>query len=241
MGVDTGGAGDQGIVCGYACNENEAMIPQEHYLARSLCRYIYARFPVDGKTQVTINEEGHVMAVVASFQGIHSKIINGLIFEWMKEKIIFSANEMVAYSNPAGEWNTGSFDADTGVTGRKIVVDAYGPHISVGGGAFSGKDATKIDRSGAYIARKIAVELLKADETLKEVFVKLAYVIGMPYPVMATALGVDKAGKKVKLQLPKHDLTPQGIIAELSLKEPQFEKVAEWGHFGNNFLWDDGE
>lgn len=236
-GVDEGGAGDQGIVCGYACRDNDEMIPQEHYLARSLNRFIFSKYPVDGKTQVTIDDqnENKVECIVASFQGVQSHALNQVVQEWMR---LHNIEDCSIYSNAAGEWDTGGFDADTGVTGRKIVVDAYGPHISVGGGAFSGKDATKIDRSGAYMARKIAVELLKENENLKEVSVKLAYVIGMPYPVMVSAIGISDKKEEIILKVPAYDLTPKGIIEILKLSEPQFEKIAEWGAFGNNFEWD---
>jgi S-adenosylmethionine synthetase len=140
------------------------------------------------------------------------------------------------YANPAGDWDIGGFDADTGLTGRKIICDAYGPQVPVGGGAYSGKDGTKVDRSAAYMARKIAVDAVK--KVGGEVLVKLAYAIGKKQPVMVTItrpysheqVGGDLFGD--------YDLSPQGIINFLELRRPQFEKVAEWGSYGNGFKWD---
>ena len=123
------------------------------------------------------------------------------------------------------------FDADAGVTGRKLVVDNYGPRVPIGGGAFSGKDSSKVDRSAAYMARRIAVDLLK-DNDASEVYVYLAYAIGYDKPVQHSAI-ID--GKDVGVI--GYDLSPNGIINTLGLQEPKFEKTAEWGHFGNEFTW----
>ena len=180
-GVDSGGAGDQGIMVGYACNETESFMPLEYELARDLCRFIYARHQEDGKTQVTIDTEDPktIIALVASFRGIKSGSLEELVIEWAKEQ---KKNVVNAYLNPAGDWNIGGFDADTGLTGRKIVVDSYGPRVPIGGGSYSGKDATKMDRSGAYMARKIAVDILKAKKA-KEVMISIAYAIGKKEPI----------------------------------------------------------
>lgn len=229
-GVDTGGAGDQGIMIGYACNENEEMIPQEAYLARSLNRYLYKNHPYDGKTQVTLKDQ-EIIALVASFQLSKTSDLQAEIQAWAKEMDLDISNAKI-HVNPAGEWNVGGFDADTGVTGRKLAVDNYGPRIPIGGGAFSGKDSTKVDRSGAYMARRIAVDYLKKYQA-KEVFVELAYAIGVAEPVQATAI-VD--GKE--MQVEGYDLTPKGIIKALDLTKPIFSVTAEWGHFGNGFNWD---
>lgn len=230
-GVDDGGAGDQGIMIGYACNDNDALIPQELYLARSLCRFIYEKYPEDGKTQITINDNKEIVSVVASFCNVQNNELRDCVKEWLTNAKL-GQDEPSIYCNPAGDWNIGGFEADTGLTGRKLMVDNYGPQIPIGGGAFSGKDATKVDRSAAYMARKIAVDLLKNNKA-KEVVVKLAYAIGRSVPVMATAV-VD--GEEIKVEY--YDLTPRGIITFLDLKTPQFAKTAEWGHFGNNFIWD---
>lgn len=234
QGVDTGGAGDQGIVSGYACNDNEDMIPQELYLARSLCKYIFALHPFDGKTQITLDDLGYVKAVVASFQKVPGKELNLLVLEWMNKNTILPAEKIRILTNSAGDWEIGGFAADTGLTGRKLVIDNYGPQIPIGGGAFSGKDCTKVDRSAAYMARKIAVDYLKTFQK-SEVVVKIAYSIGVAEPVMYT---VFADGEKVSGSGMDYDLTPKGIIEFLKLREPQFEKTAQWGHFGEGFPWD---
>lgn len=232
QGVDQGGAGDQGIMVGYACNENEALIPQEQYLARSLCKHLYELHPDDGKTQITIGEDGKVAVIIASWRNITSAKLYKEIMLWVeKNQITFVKNAQITM-NSAGDWDKGGFEADTGLTGRKIVVDAYGSRVPVGGGAFSGKDATKVDRSGAYKARQEAVRLLK-ERNAKEVTVFIAYAIGQEKPVQATAI-ID--GKEEELDLER--FTPQAIIEVLELDQPIYEQTAEWGHFGNGFRWD---
>src|SRR3989338_7583981 len=134
-GVDTGGAGDQGIMKGYATSETESLMPLEHELARDLCQKIYAVHPYDGKTQVTV-EDGKATVVVASFQNTKNAELLPLV------QSIISANEYLL--NPAGEWTQGGFDADTGLSGRKLIVDNYGPEVAIGGGSFSGKDYTNV-------------------------------------------------------------------------------------------------
>ncbi len=236
--VDTGGAGDQGIMSGYACNENEQMIPQELYLARSLCRYLYELFPYDGKTQITLDDNKNILTVVASFQNARQFELQRAIQNWLDLKLEVGAS-IVIHANPAGDWSQGGFEADTGLTGRKLVVDNYGPQIPLGGGCFSGKDCTKVDRSGAYMARKIAVDMLK-ELKLEECTVKLAYAIGIAEPVMATAKIKYKDGTIFEMEVPKdkYDLTPKGIMYFLDLRKPQYSKTAEWGHFGGGFTWD---
>ena len=230
-GVDSGGAGDQGIMVGYACAENEAMIPQELYLSRSLCKHIYHEYPYDGKTQITIDNNNQITAVVASFQKSDKDTLLCLTKEWAKNLKMKLPTERL-YFNPAGDWEVGGYDADTGVTGRKLIIDNYGPRIPIGGGAYAGKDASKVDRSGAYIARKIAVDLLWK-RGAKEVTVYLAYAIGVAEPVMAVAKIDDK-----EENLKDYDLKPKAIIELLKLDKPIFESTSEWGHYGNNFLWD---
>ena len=227
QGVDTGGAGDQGIMVGYACNDNDELVPQEYYLARKLARRIYADYPFDGKTQVTLLEDGKVR-VVASFQHADKKALENLCKDFFKSLNIEIED---LHCNPAGNWVVGGFDADAGLTGRKLAVDNYGPRVPLGGGAFSGKDATKVDRSAAYMARYIAVGLLK-ENNAKEVLVRLAYAIGYNQPLEATAI-ID--GKVENID--GYDISPNEIIRLLDLKKPQFSKTAEWGHMGNNFKW----
>ncbi len=227
-GVDTGGAGDQGIMIGYACNSNSEFIPQEYYLARKLCQHIYKIFPYDGKTQVTIDDDSNIKAVVASFQNVSTEDLSYIVKQ-------FYPHSESYFINPAGDWSIGGFDADTGLTGRKIAIDNYGPLVPIGGGAFSGKDGTKVDRSGAYMARKIAVDYLKKYNAF-EVIVKLAYSIGIAEPVMAVARIKTNKGIE-EVQIEGYDLTPQGIIEKLYLREPGYFQTAKWGSMGNNFYW----
>lgn len=243
QGVNTGGAGDQGIMVGYACRENEELIPQELYLARSLCKFIYRHYEYDGKTQVTIDDSGMITTIVASFCKVEANELSDLIYRWIERELPeqFENNEIRIFSNPAGNWNLGGFSADTGLTGRKLAVDNYGTRIPIGGGALSGKDSTKVDRSGAYMARRIAVDVLR-ELNADEVLVKIAYSIGVKEPVMVS-VEIDQGENSypedvINEIVKKHDLTPQGIIKELKLKEPIFEKTAEWGSFGNKFNWD---
>lgn len=233
QGVDVGGAGDQGIMVGYACAENEEFVPQELYLARNLCKKIYEKFPFDGKTQVTLND-GKIYSVVASFHNAKSAELKEIITEWLQDKNTHT--DLTIYANPAGDWDIGGFDADTGLTGRKIICDAYGPQVPVGGGAYSGKDGTKVDRSAAYMARKIAVDAVR--QVGGEVLVKLAYAIGKKDPVMVTVTRPYSNEPVSGVVLESYDLSPQGIINFLELRRPQFEKVAEWGSYGNGFRWD---
>ena len=226
QGVDTGGAGDQGIMIGYACNDNKEYVPQEYYLARKLNKEIYKKYPYDGKTQVTL--DGEEVRVVASFQNASKKDLEKICKSFFKR---YKYNIQALHCNPAGDWNLGGFDADAGVTGRKLAVDNYGPRVPIGGGAFSGKDATKVDRSAAYMARRVAVDYLKKFNAV-EVQVTLAYAIGYDQPLQATAT-VDGVDKKIT----GYDLSPNGIIKFLDLKKPIFYDTASWGHMGNNFNW----
>lgn len=223
QGVDTGGAGDQGIMKGYATSETESLMPLEHELARDLCQKIYKVYPYDGKTQVTV-DNGEVTTVVASFQNTKNAELLPLV-----QSIIFAKEYLI---NPAGEWTQGGFDADTGVSGRKLVVDNYGPEVKIGGGSFSGKDYTKVDRSAAYMARKVAVDLLKV-RGAKVVETKIAYAIGRAEPVMAVAMidGVEEA-------IIGYDLTPRGIKTALLLDTVRYSDTCQWGHFGRGFAWD---
>lgn len=223
QGVDAGGAGDQGIMKGYATSETENYMPLEYELARNLCQKIYEKYPYDGKVQVTLNNN-EIETVVVSFQNSKNEELLNLV------KSILPAKEYLI--NSAGEWQQGGFDADTGLSGRKLIIDNYGPEITIGGGSFSGKDYTKVDRSGAYMARKIAIDLLKKRKA-KEVFIKLAYAIGKAEPVMALAI-ID--GKEEKIE--DYDLSPKGIRKILKLDSVKFSETAQWGHFGRGFNWD---
>lgn len=242
--VNTGGAGDQGIMIGYACRENDAMIPNEAYLARELCRYIYNQRPFDGKTQITL-KDGILDTIVASFQNVPQFLLETYINKWLKDFLGIADHHgtIKILANPAGDWVVGGFDADTGLTGRKLMVDNYGPRVPIGGGCFSGKDPSKVDRSAAYMARRIAVDILNGYTSDHEVFVQLAYAIGIADPIEAVAWTKAKDGSMGKvvynlLEMNKWKLTPNGIIKALDLKKPIYEKTAEFGHFGNNFNWD---
>ena len=228
QGVDTGGAGDQGIMTGYACRDNEQLLPQEYFLARELNKFIFQKFPFDGKTQITLDRNR--IRVVASFQKAPTTELYTLVNEFFKGYPQYGLEQI--HCNPAGDWNIGGFTADAGLTGRKLAVDNYGPRIPIGGGAFSGKDSTKVDRSAAYMARRVAVDLLEQDETRNEVFVQLAYAIGYDQPLQATAV-IDGVETEIK----GYDLSPQGIINFLELRKPIFGKTAEFGHMGAGFSW----
>jgi S-adenosylmethionine synthetase len=225
-GVDTGGAGDQGIMIGYACNENEEMVPQEYYLARKLNKFVFEKFPFDGKTQVTIDK--NKVRVVCSFQNASKEDLESLVKDFFSN---YKYEIESLLCNPAGDWQIGGLKADAGLTGRKLAVDNYGPRIPIGGGAFSGKDATKVDRSAAYMARRIAVDYLELYKC-SEVFVTLGYAIGYDQPLHAT-VKIDGIETEIK----GYDLSPKGIINFLDLKKPVFSRTCEWGHMGNNFNW----
>ena len=223
QGVDVGGAGDQGIMTGYACRENDQLLPQEYFLARELNKFIFEKFPYDGKTQITLDRNR--VRVVASFQKAPRVELYELVNEFFRGYPKYTLEEI--HCNPAGDWNIGGFTADAGLTGRKLAVDNYGPRIPIGGGAFSGKDSTKVDRSAAYMARRVAVDILEQRPEVQEVFVQLAYAIGYDQPLQATAV-VD--GKEEKIQ--GYDLSPKGIIKFLDLRKPIFSETAAFGHMG---------
>jgi len=227
-GVDTGGAGDQGIMIGYACRDNKQFLPQEYFLSRELNKYVFSKYPFDGKTQVTMN--GNSLRVVCSFQNAPSDKLQQLVMEYFEDYPDYFIEAL--HCNPAGDWNIGGFTADAGLTGRKLAVDNYGPRVPLGGGAFSGKDSTKVDRSAAYMARNIAVDYLLNNPNNQEVLVRLAYAIGYDKPLEATVI-VD--GKQSIINA--YDLRPQSIIKTLGLKSPIFAETAKWGHMGAGFSW----
>ena len=230
QGVDTGGAGDQGIMIGYACDETPELLPKEVVLARRLNQFIYDKHPYDGKTQVTIAPDGSIDSIVASFQNVEKSELEQLVREFIKAHKLEGKLEL--HLNPAGDWHQGGFDADTGLTGRKLIVDNYGPRIAIGGGCYSGKDPSKVDRSAAYMARRIAVDYLRK-RGAHEVLVRLAYAIGYAEPLEKTVI-ID--GKPEEIE--GYDLTPNGIIKYLDLKRPIYEPTARYGHYGEGFDWD---
>jgi len=227
-GVDTGGAGDQGIMIGYACRDNEQFLPQEYYLSRELNKFVFDKYPYDGKTQVTMN--GNSLRVVCSFQNAPTEMLEGLVGGFFSRYPQYHIESL--HCNPAGDWNIGGFTADAGLTGRKLAVDNYGPRVPLGGGAFSGKDSTKVDRSAAYMGRRIAVDILEQRPEVQEVMVQLAYAIGYDQPLQATAI-VDGEHEFIK----GYDLSPKGIIDFLELRKPIFGESASYGHMGAGFSW----
>jgi S-adenosylmethionine synthetase len=233
VGVDTGGAGDQGIMIGYATNETEEFLPLEVVLARRLNQYIFAKWPYDGKTQVTLDGD-RIVQIVASFQYAPQTELVRLVRDWLEADELADADDAIlqVHVNPCGDWEVGGFDADAGLTGRKLAVDNYGPRIPVGGGAFSGKDPSKVDRSAAYMARKIAIDYLKRRQA-KEVYVRLVYAIGVVEPLEVTIIVDGIAEKGVG-----YDVTPNGIIDSLDLRRPIYEQTARYGHFGHGFDWE---
>jgi len=245
-GVDTGGAGDQGIMYGFATNETTEFLPKGVVLAHKLARRLEdARksgkikwLRPDGKTQVTYRN-GKLHTVLISTQYKKGTSLEKVRKE-IRAKIIYpllSKQETKAIKilvNPTGEFVAGGFEADTGLTGRKIMVDTYGGVIPHGGGCFSGKDATKVDRSGAYMARYAAKSLV-ASGYGKEVLVSVAYAIGMAEPLMIEAIN-EKGRDLSKIVKQNFDFRPLSIIKTLGLRRPIFRKTATYGHFGKKGL-----
>lgn len=247
-GVDEGGAGDQGIMYGYATDETKEFLPKGIVLAHALAKALeekrksgdIAWLLPDGKTQITMIG-GKVRTVLVSTQ--HDVNINNEeIKKEITEKIIapvlgidFEGAEIIV--NPSGSFTTGGFYADTGLTGRKIMVDTYGGLIPHGGGCFSGKDATKVDRSGAYMCRFVAKNLV-ANGFAKEALVSVAYAIGMAEPLMIEA--INEKGEDLSAVVKKNfDFRPRAIIEKLELEKPIYSETAKYGHFGKeNLPWE---
>ena len=248
-GVNLGGAGDQGIMHGYATSETKEMMPRAYVLAQKLAQGLadLRRHDLDlnwllpdGKTQVT-TEGGRIRTVVVSAQHDATMTVDAmkpLLVESLIKPLLDGAADVEIMVNPAGSFHIGGFSADTGLTGRKIIVDAYGPHLPVGGGAFSGKDATKVDRSAAYMCR-FAAKNIVANGLAKNCFVSVAYAIGQEQPVMLTAKG--DGGKDLSPFLKQHfDFRPLAIIERLKLRQPIFQRTACYGHFGREgFPWEE--
>ncbi len=241
QGVDPGGAGDQGIMYGFASSETPEMLPQGVVLAHKLTKGLedlrtsgtLLWLKPDGKAQVTYDGDT-LKTILVSTQ--HSEdvsqedIRNGLI-EHLITPLVGSADDIEILINPTGNFVQGGFEADAGLTGRKIMVDTYGGLAPHGGGAFSGKDATKVDRSAAYMCRFVAKNIV-ASGLAKECLVSVAYAIGKAEPVMVQA--VDEKGNDLSDIVKKNfDFTPKNIRTQLGLTNPLFQKTASYGHFGN--------
>ncbi|HKA00320.1 MAG TPA: methionine adenosyltransferase [Candidatus Solibacter sp.] len=262
MGVDTGGAGDQGLMFGYACEETDELMPLPIMMAHKLCQRLSETrrqgvldfLRPDGKSQVSVEYAGgvpkRIEAVVISTQHSDDVKTETLRAEVKKHIIdpIVPANMVDSQTkyhiNPTGRFVVGGPHGDTGLTGRKIIVDTYGGMGRHGGGAFSGKDPTKVDRSACYMARYIAKNLVAA-KLASRVEVQLAYAIGVaePVSVMVNTFGTGKIedAKFTDLVRSNFQLTPRGIIDTLKLRRPIYRKTAAFGHFGRNedtFSWE---
>ena len=264
MGVDKGGAGDQGLMFGYACRETQELMPLPIMLAHAITRRLarvrrsglipYLR--PDGKSQVTIEyDDGHpvrIDTVVISSQHaagikhatIERDIIRHVALPVLPKRLIQRGQPIKFHINPTGQFVKGGPMADTGLTGRKIIVDTYGGIGSHGGGALSGKDPSKVDRSASYGARYVAKNLV-ASGLCDRCEVQIAYAIGVPEPVsvMVDSKRTGKVSDEKLTHLVRNtfDLTPHGLIKHLRLRRPIFRATAAYGHFGRrepSFSWE---
>lgn len=262
IGVETGGAGDQGLMFGYACNETDELMPFPLMMAHKLCQRlaevrrqkILDFLRPDGKAQVTVEYAGavplRVDTIVVSTQHKPSVTIDVLreaIREFVIKPVIPARmldGQTKYHINPTGRFVVGGPVGDSGLTGRKIIVDTYGGAAHHGGGSFSGKDPTKVDRSASYMARHIAKNIVAA-RLAQRAEVQLAYAIGVaePVSVMVDTFGTGRLDNHDLVELIRKDfrLTPQGIIQSLDLLRPIYKKTAAYGHFGRTepeFTWE---
>ena len=260
LGVDREGAGDQGIIFGFACDETENYMPApihyahklSHQLAKVRKEHILDYLRPDGKTEVTFEyEDGipkRIEAIVISAQhnpGVtHEQIESDLkkeVIQAVIPKGLLDDNTKY-FINPTGNFVIGGPVGDSGLTGRKIIVDTYGGYAAHGGGAFSGKDPTKVDRSAAYMARKVAKDIV-AQKMAKKCQIQITYAIGVAQPV---AINVDTYGTSTLSEeellnyiQKNYDLTPTGMIRSLNLKSPIYKETTNYGHFGKkNLPWE---
>ncbi|MBI4115881.1 MAG: methionine adenosyltransferase [Candidatus Omnitrophica bacterium] len=262
MGVNRGGAGDQGMMFGYATSQNEELMPLPitlaHHLVRRLSEVrkqgILKYLRPDGKSQVTVEYEDlkpiRVTTVVLSAQhdgDVPMKTIERDLKKVVIQEIIpkkYMDSETKIFINPTGRFEVGGPHGDTGLTGRKIIVDTYGGYGAHGGGAFSGKDPSKVDRSASYFARYLAKNVV-ASGVATDCEIQIAYAIGVAQPVsvMVNTFGTGVAPdvEITKVLCDQFDFTPQGIIEKLKLRRPIYRQTAAYGHFGRNeadFTWE---
>lgn len=263
QGVDVGGAGDQGMMFGFACTETPELMPLPitiaHALTRQLSEVRKAQpelgFRPDGKSQVTVLYENGIPkaidTVVISAQhdpGLMQNEVRKRVLEYVVKPVLerfadrVDINAKHYYVNPTGVFEIGGPQADTGVTGRKIIVDTYGGYCRHGGGAFSGKDPTKVDRSATYMARYLAKNIVAAG-LCDRVEIQISYAIGVAQPVslLLETFGTHRVapGKIIQRIRDSFDLSPRGIIQFLDLQKPQYLPTAKNGHFGNpSFRWE---
>ncbi|HEY4490382.1 MAG TPA: methionine adenosyltransferase, partial [Acidobacteriota bacterium] len=265
IGVDTGGAGDQGMMFGYACRETEELMPMPIMMAHKLVRKVselrrsgvleWAR--PDGKSQVSVEYEAdkpvRIDTIVMSIQH-DAKVEQAKIAADLKDHVVSKVvpadlldSRTKFYFNPTGRFEIGGPHGDTGLTGRKIIVDTYGGMAAHGGGCFSGKDPTKVDRSASYMARFVAKNLVAAG-LCERVQIQFAYAIGVadPVSVNVNTFGTGRLPEQKLVELVREHfpLTPKGIIETLNLRRPIFKKTAAFGHFGRTepeFTWENTE
>ena len=254
------GAGDQGMMFGYAVDETSQLVPLSIFLSHQLMRELASMRKTkrddlwpDSKSQVTVQyKNGKVDSVSTvvistqhspdlSLQDLKELMVEELIKKVIPKKYLKSTQYIV---NPGGQFVVGGPEADSGLTGRKIIVDTYGGHGAHGGGSFSGKDPSKVDRSGAYIARHIAKNLV-ASGILKKCLIQISYAIGKKEPISVYVNDYGTSKKSTKelsdIVMQNWDLTPQGIINELDLLKPRYRKTSTYGHFGRDeeeFTWE---
>lgn len=244
QGVDAGGAGDQGIMYGYATNETPEFLPiaivKVHALAKGLEDLrksgLVSWLKPDGKTQITVcdNEIKTILVSTQHDEKISQQEIKETLTEKLIKPIMGDISNIEILVNPTGKFAQGGFEADTGLTGRKIMVDTYCGMITHGGGAFSGKDPTKVDRSAAYMARFVAKNMV-ANGFAKQCMVSVAYAIGKAEPLMVEALN-EKGESLAEVVKSKFDFTPKAIIENLGLRQPIYQQTAAYGHFGKSGL-----
>lgn len=259
LGVDDGGAGDQGMMFGYACRETPELMPIPIMMAHSLCgkvdelQLVHKWLRPDGKSQVTVNyEKGKPVSIdkVVLAKPMNYKTAPKNYDEFLYKNVVvpvlskydFEIKQENVILNGTGKWEVGGPSSDTGLTGRKIVVDTYGGMGRIGGGCFSGKDTTKVDRSGAYAARYIAKSLV-AQGLCDRCEVQLAYAIGTVLPVgkAIETFGTAKTNSKVIEDFAWNliDLSVKGINEKLNLRLPIYQQTAKYGHFGNEiYQWE---